>query len=128
MMHHRPSAGHRLLSVVQASLDDDKAVDVVVIDLAGKTNIADHMVVASGTSQRHVGAMTEHLRERLKRAGVSGVSVEGQVHCDWVLVDAGDVVIHLFRPEVRSFYALEKMWGTAAGWSAAHAEPVRIGA
>ncbi len=128
MMQQRSVTEHRLLSIVQASLDDDKAVEVVVIDLAGKTNIADHMVIASGTSQRHVGAMTEHLRERLKRAGVSGVSVEGQVHCDWVLVDAGDVVVHLFRPEVRSFYALEKMWGTAAGWSMAAAEPIRIGA
>lgn len=73
------------------------------------------MVIASGTSQRHVGAMAEHLRERLKRQGGHGIATEGQTHCDWVLIDAGDVIVHLFRPEVRSFYALEKMWGASAG-------------
>ena len=72
------------------------------------------MVIASGTSQRHVGAMAEHLRVRLKTAGLRNVSVEGESHCDWVLIDAGDVIVHLFRPEVRAFYALEKMWGSGA--------------
>ncbi|MGF1639403.1 MAG: ribosome silencing factor [Rhodospirillales bacterium] len=93
-----------------ASLDDDKAEDVVVIDLAGKTAIADHMVVASGTSQRQVGAMADHLREKIKHSGIASVAVEGAAQCDWVLIDAGDVIVHLFRPEVRAFYQLERMW------------------
>jgi ribosome-associated protein len=98
---------------VEASLDGDKAGDTVVIDLAGKTEIADFMVVASGTSRRHVGAMAEHLGKNLKAAGFGGLSVEGVPHCDWVLIDAGDVIVHLFRPEVRTFYNLEKLWDTA---------------
>jgi ribosome-associated protein len=102
-----------VLSAVTATLDDNKAEDVVVIDLSGKTSIADYMVIACGTSQRHVGAMTSKLRERLKAMG-SGVSVEGETHCDWVLIDAGDVVVHLFRPEVRTFYSLERLWGGPA--------------
>lgn len=68
------------------------------------------MVVASGSSARHVGAMTEHLREKLKRAGLKDISVEGQGNCDWVLIDCGDVIVHLFRPEVREFYGIEKLW------------------
>jgi len=98
---------------VQTTLDSDKADDAVVIDLAGKTEIADFMVVASGTSQRHVGAMAGHLKEKLKAAGISKVSIEGEPHCDWVLIDAGDVVVHLFKPEVRAFYNLEKLWSIA---------------
>ncbi len=97
-----------------ASLDDDKAEDVVVIDLAGKTAIADHMVIASGTSQRQVGAMAEHLREKIKGSGVKPVAVEGAAQCDWVLIDAGDIIIHLFRPEVRAFYQLERLWTAPA--------------
>lgn len=95
---------------MQASLDDDKAEDTVVIDLANKSNIADFMVIASGRSQRQVGAMAEHLREKLKKE-LGKVSVEGAARCDWVLIDGGDVIVHLFRPEVRAFYKLEKMWG-----------------
>lgn len=83
---------------------------MVVIDLADKSSIADYMIVASGTSRRHVGAMAEHLLQKMKALGAPWISVEGQVHCDWVLIDAGDVVIHLFRPEVREFYALERLW------------------
>ena len=83
----------------------------MVIELADKSSIADFMVIASGRSVRQVGAMAEHLREKLKAEGVESVSVEGQERCDWVLVDAGDVIVHLFRPEVRAFYNLEKMWG-----------------
>jgi ribosome-associated protein len=98
---------------VEKSLDDDKAQDVVVIDLSGKTDLADYMVVASGSSQRQIGAMGEHLRENLKAAGLKGFSMEGQTRCDWVLVDAGDVIVHLFRPETRNFYELEKMWSGA---------------
>ena len=100
-----------LLAAVTATLDDNKAEDVVVIDLGGKTTIADYIVIACGTSQRHVGSMTNNLRERLKALGLASVSVEGETHCDWVLIDAGDVVVHLFRPEVRTFYSLERLWG-----------------
>lgn len=95
---------------MEKSLDDDKAQDIVVVDLAGKTDFADYLVVASGTSQRQVGAMADHLRERIKAKGRRDVAVEGARGCDWVLVDAGDVVVHLFRPEVREFYAIEKLW------------------
>ena len=103
--------GQRLVQLVKTSLEDDKAEDLVVIDLAGKSSIADFMVIATGRAQRHVGAMAEHLREKLKAAGLGAVPVEGAQRCDWVLIDAGDVIVHLFRPEVRAFYNLEKMWG-----------------
>jgi ribosome-associated protein len=103
-----------VLALVQQSLIDDKAQDVVVVDLDGKTSIADFMVIASGTSQRQVGAMADHLREKLKAKGLGGVAVEGATQCDWVLIDTRDVVVHLFRPEVREFYNLEKMWGEPA--------------
>ena len=99
--------------MVERSLDGDKAQDIVVIDLSGKSSIADHLVIASGTSKRHVGAMAEHLREELKKTGLMPVPLEGMPQCDWVLVDGGDVVVHLFRPEVREFYNIEKMWGAA---------------
>ena len=99
-----------MLELVEKSLDDDKARDVVVIRLAGKTDIADFLVVASGTSQRQIGAITEYLRERLKESGLERVSVEGLPQCDWVLIDAGDVIVHLFRPEIRAFYNLERIW------------------
>ncbi|MEQ8355312.1 MAG: ribosome silencing factor [Kiloniellaceae bacterium] len=97
--------------MVQSSLEDDKADDIVVIELADKSSIADFMVIASGSSSRQVGAMAEHLREKLKAEGLRGVAAEGLGRCDWVLIDGGDVIIHLFRPEVRTFYNLEKMWG-----------------
>lgn len=97
--------------MIQSSLEDDKADDIVVIELADKSSIADFMVIASGRSARQVGAMADHLREKLKEDGVLGVSAEGMERCDWVLLDAGDVIVHLFRPEVRTFYNLEKMWG-----------------
>ncbi len=100
-----------LLALVQACLDDDKAEEVVVIELAGKSTIADFMVVATGRSSRQVGAMAEHLHAKLKAAGVKGISIEGAARADWVLIDGGDIIVHLFRPEVRAFYALEKMWG-----------------
>lgn len=103
-----------MLSLVKSSLDDDKAEDVLVIDLAGKSSIADYMVIASGTSSRHIGSMSDHLLQRLKLARVQTVSVEGAAVGDWVLIDAGDVVVHLFRPEVRTFYALERLWDAPA--------------
>ncbi|RKQ73467.1 ribosome-associated protein [Oceanibaculum indicum] len=101
----------QLLAIVEKSLDDDKAENVIVIDLAGKSSFADYMVIASGRSSRQVSAIAEHLRERLKAAGVAQVGAEGLSQGDWVLIDGGDIVIHLFRPEVRAFYNLEKMWG-----------------
>lgn len=100
------------LDVVIASLDDDKAEDVVVLDLVGKTSMADRMVIASGRSQRHIGAMAQNLRDSLKQHLGVLASVEGMTECDWVLIDAGDVIVHLFRPEFRHFYALERLWGS----------------
>jgi ribosome-associated protein len=99
-----------LLSVVMTQLEDAKAEDIIAINLDGKTAIADNMVVASGRSNRHVGAIADQLVEKLKEAGHRHIRVEGMDQCDWVLVDAVDVVVHLFRPEVRSFYNLEKLW------------------
>lgn len=99
-----------ILTSVLDSLSDAKAEDVVSIDLQGKTSIGDTMVIASGRSQRHVGAIAEQLREKLKSEGLGGIRVEGLPSCDWVLIDAGDVIVHIFRPEVRQFYNLEKMW------------------
>ena len=113
--------GGKVLKFVEAYLDDDKAEDIVVIDLEGKTEIADYLVVATGTSQRHVGAMTDHIQRNLKTEGIKGIAVEGTPQCDWVLIDAGDVIIHLFRPEVRDFYSLEKIW---TGPITAPAEPL----
>lgn len=101
---------NRLLSVVLDTLEDSKAEDVVCIDIKGKTSIGDQMVVASGRSQRHVGAVADHLIRKLKDEGFGRARVEGLPHCDWVLIDAGDVIVHIFRPEVREFYNLEKMW------------------
>jgi ribosome-associated protein len=95
---------------VQESLEDDKAMDMVSINLLGKTSFADAMVIASGRSDRHIGSIATHLVKRLKGAGIKPVRTEGLRQGDWVLVDAGDVIIHLFRPEVRLFYNLEKMW------------------
>ena len=100
----------QLLNVVLDTLDDAKAEEVVSIDLKGKTSIGDHMVVASGRSQRHVGAMADQLIRKLKDAGYGRARVEGLPHADWVLIDTGDVIVHIFRPEVREFYNLEKMW------------------
>jgi ribosome-associated protein len=105
-----PGDSRTLVDLVQRALDDDKAEDIVVIDIAGKSSIADYMVVASGRSSRQVGALAEKLQERLKAAGYGPAAVEGTRTCDWVIVDALDVVVHLFRPEVREFYNLEKMW------------------
>lgn len=100
-----------LHALVLQSLDDDQAMDVVSIPLEGKTAIADHMIIASGRSNRQVAAIAEKLAERIKQAGKGPVRLEGLPAADWVLVDAGDVIVHLFRPEVRTFYNLERMWG-----------------
>ncbi len=101
-----------LVKLVLETLDDSKAENVISINLLGKTSIADVMVVASGRSDRHVGAIAEHIVQSLKEHGHDVPRVEGFPQCDWVLIDAGDMIIHVFRPEVREFYNLEKMWGT----------------
>lgn len=103
-----------LEEMILARLDDDQAQDVVFIDLKGKSAVADALVVASGRSHRHVGAMADHLLRALKDMGYGKARVEGMPHCDWVLIDTGDVIIHLFRPEVRSFYNIEKIWSVDA--------------
>lgn len=100
-----------LLHIVIRSLEDDKAENIVVIDLADKSSYADFMVIATGRSQRQLTSMADHLSREFKAAGLGRASIEGLTQGDWVLVDAGDIVIHLFRPEVRKFYNLEKMWG-----------------
>ncbi|WP_349359106.1 ribosome silencing factor [Stappia sp.] len=99
-----------LRETVLASLSDSKAEDIVSIDISGKSPMADMVVVASGRSHRHVGAIADHLLRDLKDAGHGGARVEGLPQCDWVLIDAGDVIVHVFRPEVRAFYNIEKMW------------------
>ena len=99
-----------LHALVMSQLDDDQAQDVVSIPLEGKSSIADHMVIASGRSTRQVASMAQTLAETIKQAGFGHTRVEGLPAADWVLIDAGDVVIHLFRPEVRTFYNLERMW------------------
>ena len=104
------ASSKRLLELIQGTLNDHKAEEVVVIDLNGKSDIADFMVIATGRSHRHVAAMGEHLRQALKTAIRRSVSVEGAARADWILIDGGDVIVHLFRPEVREFYGLEKMW------------------
>ena len=111
-----------LKALIEKALDDDQADNVVAIDLSGKTSIADYMIVASGRNTRHIASMAEKLRERLKTAGIGDVEIEGQPQCDWVLIDAGDVIVHLFRPEVRTFYNIEKMWGL----DLPRAEPARL--
>jgi ribosome-associated protein len=103
------------LRLVLASLDDMKAEDTITIDLRGKSSLADAMVVTSGRSHRHVGSVADRVVENLGKAGLKNLRVEGMPHCDWVLIDAGDVIVHVFRPEVREFYNLEKMWTGTAG-------------
>ena len=100
----------QMIDLVLRSLDDAKAEQTVHIDITGKSSLSDHMVVTSGRSHRHVGALADQLARDLKDAGFGKPRVEGLPHCDWVLVDGGDVIVHIFRPEVREFYNIEKMW------------------
>lgn len=102
--------GDDLLAQILSALDDNKAEDVVSIDLRGRSEIADHLVIASGRSTRQVVAIAEKVAETLKRDLGVACKVEGKEHGDWVLIDSGDVIVHIFRPEVRDFYQLEKMW------------------
>lgn len=105
-----PVGATDLERAIIAKLDEDKALDMVLIDLRGKSPMSDAMIVASGRSNRHVGALADHLLRLFKDLGLGKVKVEGLPHCDWVLLDAGDVIVHLFRPEVRTFYNIEKIW------------------
>jgi len=98
------------LKAVISSLEDSKAEGTVTIDIQGKSALGDYMVIASGRSQRHVGAIADHLLRDLKEKGLGTPRVEGLPNCDWVLIDTGDIIVHLFRPEVREFYGIEKMW------------------
>jgi len=106
-----PSALEQLQTVIVGSLEDDKAEAIVTLDLAGKASFCDRMVIATGLADRQIAAMAEHLSEKLHKAGLKRVQVEGAGGADWVLIDAGDIVVHLFKPEARAMYALEKMWG-----------------
>ncbi len=108
-------SSEELLAAVLASLDDDKAEEVVQIDLRGRSSIGDYMVVASGRSSRQVGAIAEKLADRLKQAYGRHSKIEGKNTGDWVLIDTGDVIVHIFRPEVREFYQIEKMWLSTPG-------------
>lgn len=102
----------RALETTLQSLEDSKAENIVSIDIQGKSPLADYMIVASGRSHRHVAAVAEHLIRALKDAGLGNARVEGLSGADWVLIDAGDIIVHVFRPEVREFYNIEKMWQT----------------
>ena len=113
--HRAPSAAAAPASLARLiidALEDAKAEDIISLDLAGKTSLGDFMIVATGRSQRHVGAIADQLVEKLKGQGVRDTRIEGMPLCDWVLIDAGDVIVHVFRPEARAFYNLEKMWGS----------------
>ncbi len=105
-------AAEDLLKIAVSSLDDNKAEDIVSIDLAGKSGIADYIVIANGRSQRQVAALSEYVIKELKKVGRRDLVVQGLEQSDWVLIDANDIIIHIFRPEVRSFYNLDKMWST----------------
>ncbi|MGV6848764.1 MAG: ribosome silencing factor [Marinibacterium sp.] len=115
MAGHPERSSKDLLARILSSLTDDKAEDIVQIDLRGRSSIGDFMVIASGRSTRQVAAMAEKLVERLKAGAGVNARVEGKDAGDWVLIDTGDVIVHLFRPEVREFYQLEKMWQPAGG-------------
>ncbi|MBO1326540.1 ribosome silencing factor [Acetobacter sp. TBRC 12305] len=106
-----PDLIEQSLSIITASLEDDKAEDIVVIDLTGRASFADRMVVATGLADRQIAAMAQHIERKLREIGIKRVLVEGANGSDWVLLDTGDIVVHLFKPEARGLYGLEKMWG-----------------
>ena len=117
------SHGHKpalLVKDIVRWLDEAKGEEAVTIDLKGKSSIGDYMVIVSGRSDRHVGAMAEQLQRKLKEKGLGRVRVEGLEACDWVLLDTGDIIVHIFRPEVREFYNLEKMWSAERPAEVAH--------
>lgn len=104
-------AARTVADIVLSQFDEDQATDPILIDLTGKSTIADFMIIASGRSARHVVAIADHVDEKLRAAGARPLSIEGKAQGDWVLIDAGDVIVHIFRPEVRAFYNIERMWG-----------------
>ena len=105
-----PPQAVQILDLITSALDADKAENILTIPLQGKSSMADYMVIASGSSSRQVAAMAEHIEFKLKQAGVKLLGLEGMRQADWVLLDANDIIVHLFRPEVRDFYGLERMW------------------
>ena len=105
-----PASDRSVVDLILNTLDDAKAEETVAVDITGKSSLADHMIVTSGRSQRHVGAVADQVISALRDNGFGKPRVEGLPHCDWVLVDTGDVIVHIFRPEVREFYNIEKMW------------------
>ena len=111
---HTACDADQILELITTSLDDDKAENILTIPLRGKSAMADYMVVASGASSRQVAAMAEHIEFKLKQNKIAILGLEGLRQADWVLIDANDVVVHLFRPEVREFYGLERMWANDA--------------
>ncbi|MGB0206782.1 MAG: ribosome silencing factor [Candidatus Puniceispirillaceae bacterium] len=111
---------HQVKDIITSSLEDDKAIDIVSISLSGKSSMADFMVIASGNSSRQVAAMADHLERALKQNSIDILGKEGVGQADWVLLDTAEVIVHLFRPEVREFYQLEKMWDKAAGEDVVH--------
>ena len=104
------SDADKTLNMILSRLDDMKAEETVTIDLRGKSAFSDYMIVTSGRANRHVGAIAENVAKGLKEAGIQNIHIEGLPNCDWVLIDSGDVVVHVFRPEVREFYNLERLW------------------
>ena len=116
----------RMQQVICTSLEDDKAENIVAIDLAGRASFADRMVVATGLADRQIAAMATHLNEKLVEAGFKKALMEGAAGTDWVLLDAGDIIVHLFKPEARTLYALEKMWGAELD-EATPASPDEVG-
>ena len=108
-----PSRLDAIQAMVVASLDDDKAENIVCLDLVGRASFAVRMVIATGIADRQISAMAAHLEEKLHEAGIRRVQIEGAGGSDWVLIDAGDIVVHLFKPEARELYGLERMWGTS---------------
>ena len=106
-----PSRLDQLQTIIVDSLEDDKAENIVALDLGGRASFADRMVIASGLADRQISAMATHLEDKLEEAGLKRIQIEGLGGSDWVLIDAGDIVIHLFKPEAREMYQLERMWG-----------------
>ncbi len=119
----------KTLNMILSRLDDMKAEETVTIDLRGKSAFSDYMIVTSGRANRHVGAIAENVAKGLKETGIKSIHVEGLPNCDWVLIDSGDVIVHVFRPEVREFYNLERLWtqGPSGGEGDLSLRPMRIG-
>ena len=126
-MKAQPDAD-KTLNMILSRLDDMKAEETVTIDLRGKSAFSDYMIVTTGRANRHVGAIAENVTKALKENGIKGIHVEGLPNCDWVLIDSGDVVVHVFRPEVREFYNLERLWTqNPAARGDLSLRPMRIG-